>query len=409
MRSSTMARCWSARDRRPRRRDRHRRPDRRVRRDRSRCRGRGAGPSAAGRPGRGWGGGRSLRRLAIQCLLPLPGRDRGAVGVPLQNLQLGVTVDPRDPKEPGFCASTLRPTVSPSRCMLREFRASARSWRVNGRGSRPRTHHGGCRVMIERASLEVETLTIRIPIRLQRRGGRKLIMTPEGVAAPAREAEPRRDAGQGARPRAPLAARESRAVRRSRSPTLRSRRASRTPTSAGCSRSPAWRPDIVEAILDGRQPKGLRLAEMLGNGPLDWKEQRTNWGFSIDTNLLKKGRGPTVDCRRGREGLAMTGPATAIWLTAGPGPDPQSLCVVWDCRNHLQSAERSGEASTSVATIPPAEGLLLMLRVHERVPCPSATVASTRPFTPGSAHYTLHSLPGRRSDNPRCFDEGDKS
>ena len=27
-------------------------------------------------------------------------------------------------------------------------------------------------------------------------------------------------------------------------------------------------PDIVEAILDGRQPKGVRLAEMLGSGPL---------------------------------------------------------------------------------------------------------------------------------------------
>jgi hypothetical protein len=26
-------------------------------------------------------------------------------------------------------------------------------------------------------------------------------------------------------------------------------------------------PDIVEAILDGRQPKGLGLAELLGNGP----------------------------------------------------------------------------------------------------------------------------------------------
>ena len=25
-------------------------------------------------------------------------------------------------------------------------------------------------------------------------------------------------------------------------------------------------PHIVEAILDGRQPKGLRLAEMVGNG-----------------------------------------------------------------------------------------------------------------------------------------------
>jgi ParB-like chromosome segregation protein Spo0J len=39
-------------------------------------------------------------------------------------------------------------------------------------------------------------------------------------------------------------------------------------------------PDIVEAILDGRQPKGSRLAEILGNGPLAWKEQRDAWGFS---------------------------------------------------------------------------------------------------------------------------------
>jgi hypothetical protein len=33
-------------------------------------------------------------------------------------------------------------------------------------------------------------------------------------------------------------------------------------------------PDIVEVILDGRQPKGLRLTEMLANAPLGWKEQR---------------------------------------------------------------------------------------------------------------------------------------
>jgi hypothetical protein len=39
-------------------------------------------------------------------------------------------------------------------------------------------------------------------------------------------------------------------------------------------------PDIVEAILDGRQPKGFRLAEMLGKGPIAWEEQRTDWGFS---------------------------------------------------------------------------------------------------------------------------------
>jgi hypothetical protein len=34
--------------------------------------------------------------------------------------------------------------------------------------------------MTERANLEVDTLTIRIPMRFQRRGGRKLIITPEG-------------------------------------------------------------------------------------------------------------------------------------------------------------------------------------------------------------------------------------
>jgi hypothetical protein len=32
--------------------------------------------------------------------------------------------------------------------------------------------------MTERLGLDVDTLTIRIPIPLQRRGGRKLIMTP---------------------------------------------------------------------------------------------------------------------------------------------------------------------------------------------------------------------------------------
>jgi hypothetical protein len=45
--------------------------------------------------------------------------------------------------------------------------------------------------MGDRTRHEIETLTIRIPMRLQRRGGRKLIMAPEGAAAPARK--PSRD------------------------------------------------------------------------------------------------------------------------------------------------------------------------------------------------------------------------
>jgi hypothetical protein len=43
-------------------------------------------------------------------------------------------------------------------------------------------------------------------------------------------------------------------------------------------------PDIVEAILDGRQPKGLRLAEILGTGPVAWDEQRARSGFERGGN-----------------------------------------------------------------------------------------------------------------------------
>jgi hypothetical protein len=31
-------------------------------------------------------------------------------------------------------------------------------------------------------------------------------------------------------------------------------------------------PDIVEAILDGRQPEGMRLEDMLKGFPLEWDE-----------------------------------------------------------------------------------------------------------------------------------------
>ena len=33
-------------------------------------------------------------------------------------------------------------------------------------------------------------------------------------------------------------------------------------------------PDIVEAILDGRQPEGMRLEDLLEGFPLEWQLQR---------------------------------------------------------------------------------------------------------------------------------------
>ena len=89
------------------------------------------------------------------------------------------------------------------------------------------------------------------------------------------EAEPRRDSGQGAGPRIPLAAPDRERPRE-------------VAEQGGVTDAYVCRllpltclaPDVFESILDGRQPKGLRLAEMLGNGPMAWEEQRTSFGFS---------------------------------------------------------------------------------------------------------------------------------
>jgi hypothetical protein len=42
----------------------------------------------------------------------------------------------------------------------------------------------------------------------------------------------------------------------------------------------AWlAPDIVEAILDGRQPKALTVKRLLAKLPMDWADQRRALGF----------------------------------------------------------------------------------------------------------------------------------
>jgi hypothetical protein len=133
--------------------------------------------------------------------------------------------------------------------------------------------------MAGRAALELDILTIRIPMRLQRRGGRKLIMTPDGAPAPS--PKPRRDATLiNALVRAH---RWRRKIESGQAKSITDLAEQENVTGAYvCRLLPltCLAPDIVEAILDGRQPRGLRLAEMLGNGPLGWEEQRMSWRFA---------------------------------------------------------------------------------------------------------------------------------
>jgi hypothetical protein len=125
--------------------------------------------------------------------------------------------------------------------------------------------------MTERVGLEVDTLTIRIPMRLRRRGGRKLIMTPEGVAAPARK--PHRD--ETLVKALVRAHRWRRRIESGRANSITDLAEQEGVTDAYiCQLLPltCLAPEIVEAILDGRQPKGLRLAEVLGSIVSLWDE-----------------------------------------------------------------------------------------------------------------------------------------
>jgi hypothetical protein len=131
--------------------------------------------------------------------------------------------------------------------------------------------------MPDRPGPRVETLTIRVPMRLQRPGGRKLIMTPE-EDAPA----PKPHCDETLIKALVRAHRWRRRIETGQAKSIADLAEQEGVTDAYvCRLLPltCLAPDIVEAILDGRQPEGLRPAEVLGNGPLLWNDQRVNCGL----------------------------------------------------------------------------------------------------------------------------------
>ncbi len=129
--------------------------------------------------------------------------------------------------------------------------------------------------------MELDGLSIRIPMTLHRRGGRKLVIVPDGLEASAPQPvfDPvlinalvrahrwrRQIEGGEFRCASELATHEKITdsfVARMLCLTLLA-------------------PDITQAILEGRQPKGLKLATLLRGVPLDWEEQRNSYGI-VDT------------------------------------------------------------------------------------------------------------------------------
>ena len=118
------------------------------------------------------------------------------------------------------------------------------------------------------------TITVRIPMTWKRQGGRKVIIAPDGGDAWA-PTKPRPDETL---IRALARAHRWKAMLEER----RYRSAGDLAEAEGVTRSFVNRllrltllaPDIVEAILDGRQPKAMQLEELTRVVLITWDEQR---------------------------------------------------------------------------------------------------------------------------------------
>jgi len=121
--------------------------------------------------------------------------------------------------------------------------------------------------------LELKTLTIRIPMRLARRGGRKLILTPDGVApAPPRPLPD--DTMVKALVRAHRWRRKIENAGAASITEVAEQEGVTAPYVYRLLRLTCLAPEIVAAILDGRQPKGVALADLVREVPLGWSEQQ---------------------------------------------------------------------------------------------------------------------------------------
>lgn len=115
-----------------------------------------------------------------------------------------------------------------------------------------------------------QTLTVVIPLQVKPRGGRKAMVTPGVLPMPARvditlvKAVAR-------------AVRWRRMLESGQFATIKDLAAAEKINSSYVSRVlrlTLLAPDIVEAILDGRQPEGMTLPGLMEPFPVSWEDQR---------------------------------------------------------------------------------------------------------------------------------------
>lgn len=119
-----------------------------------------------------------------------------------------------------------------------------------------------------------ESLTVRIPLRLRKRGGRKLMVVPEGAAAWA----PQRARVDNAMVKAIARAHRWREMLENGTHSTIAEIAAAEKINESyvgrVLRLTLLAPDLVEGILNGRQPVGLILKTLFERFPVMWENQR---------------------------------------------------------------------------------------------------------------------------------------
>ncbi|WP_347267758.1 hypothetical protein [Paracoccus sp. (in: a-proteobacteria)] len=124
-----------------------------------------------------------------------------------------------------------------------------------------------------RATPIPDTVTIHVPFRIVKRGGRKEMVLPDGVAPP-RKADSTlvKALARAFRWKRMLESGEFASISE-----LAEREGIAFTYMARLMRLSLLSPELVDAIMDGRQPANVTLAKLTDPFPTDWKEQHALW------------------------------------------------------------------------------------------------------------------------------------
>ncbi|MDZ4865341.1 MAG: hypothetical protein SGJ01_18125 [Gemmatimonadota bacterium] len=124
-----------------------------------------------------------------------------------------------------------------------------------------------------------DTVTVRVPLAIRKRGGRKVIVSPDGSVLPGAPRQVMTTADPSLLKALGRAFRWKRLLDdgtfASVSEIARAERLDRTYV-GDILRLTLLAPEIVEAIVDGRQGEGMTLPSLLKAMPAEWETQRVN-------------------------------------------------------------------------------------------------------------------------------------